>query len=295
MVPEYSFAFGRDHGLVGTLTQVSAECPASISRGLILFNAGVLHRVGPHRLHVNIARLAAVAGVPTLRFDLHGHGDSLRPGGELGYDEQVDADLHDAIDELSRRCGVERIAILGFCSGALPTYRAALAHHCVDSILLYDAFSYPTLRSRLRRGILLLRHHGPLGTLRGVGARLLQRLSRRHQALGNQPVDPPISRGELVRGFNLLAQRGVRVVLAYSGGAFDEVNYAGQFRDATRRYGLSDRVAVEFEPDINHVVTSLAAQDSFRDLILRRWLRLAEVPGPADIPELDTDAGPEAR
>lgn len=281
MTIEESFAFGPSRSLVGTLTRSSVAASATAAQGVILFNAGVLHRVGPHRLNVKIARRLAALGLPTLRFDLHGHGDSLRPPAGPSYHEQVDADLLAAADELARRTGVAHFAILGFCSGAYPAYRAALADPRVDAVLLYDAFIYPTLRSRLHHAAVRLRHHGVRGVLsRGLPMRLLRRVHQAYAGRRDTPramadEDSPVTRRELVQGLNRLTQRGVNVLVAFSGGSFDQANYAGQFRDATRRNGLSPQVRVAFEPHINHVVTSLASQEIFMDLVLRQWLGVA--------------------
>ncbi|MGA8008355.1 MAG: alpha/beta hydrolase, partial [Thiomonas sp.] len=61
--------------------------------GVLLFNAGVIHRVGAHRVNVKLARALAADGIATLRCDLHGMGDSLRADGRLSYKDQVVADL----------------------------------------------------------------------------------------------------------------------------------------------------------------------------------------------------------
>src|SRR6185436_6886506 len=55
-----------------TLSPATPAAPA-----FIILNAGVLHRVGPHRLHVILARRIAASGLPSLRLDLGGIGDSI--------------------------------------------------------------------------------------------------------------------------------------------------------------------------------------------------------------------------
>ena len=285
MNTEQSFAFGEDQGLVGTVTLPSRCDPSTAPQGLILFNAGVLPRTGPHRLNVKLARRLASQGVATLRFDLHGHGDSARASGALSYYQQVDSDLREAMNELASRCGARQFAILGFCSGAYPAYRAALADQRVNAILLYDGFVYPTPRGNLRRYRMRIRQHG---LARAVGGWLgrsaasgldklacaLRSRARAQTARGASHPPELIGRAELVQGLNALAQRGVRVAVLDAGDGFERINYAGQFRDATRKFGLSSQVMVEFLPEINHVVTSLRSQQLFGDFVLERWLRL---------------------
>ena len=283
---ETSFAFGPDGGLVGTLTQPEGTSSVVPTLGLVLFNAGVVHRVGPHRLNVKIARQAARMGVPALRFDLHGQGDSARASSSLGYVEQVLADLGCAMQELGSRSGVERFAILGFCSGAATALRIALVDPRVASVLLYDGFAYPTLRSRLRRYLMRIRQHGIAyavgGWLRrsvvqalGHSRRLLRALRRGSRGASTNAGSSPGSFGrrELVEALNTLVSRGVHITVLHSGDGFDHVNYAAQFRDATRWHGLSEKVVTDFLPQINHVATSLESQRIFCDYAVERWVR----------------------
>ena len=68
----------RDWPLFGMLHE-----PESVPvRGvLVIFNSGLLHRAGPHRLPVLLGRRVARAGFATLRIDQNGVGDSpRRPG-----------------------------------------------------------------------------------------------------------------------------------------------------------------------------------------------------------------------
>lgn len=286
MPAESSFAFGPDDGLIGTMTLPDRVASRPRRIGLLLFNAGVIHRIGPHRLNVKLARTACELGVPSLRFDIHGQGDSARAQGRLGYLDQVVQDLRVAMDELARRGSVDRFAILGFCSGAPSALRTALTDPRVASILLYDGFTYPTLKSRLRRYALRIRQHG---LARAVGNWLLHndssarawllRPSRAWRSLldrvssEERKMQGDISQGELVRALNILVERGVRVTVLHSGDGFEQRNYASQFRDATKRYGLSPDVVTSFLPQINHVVTSLKAQQAFCDYVIGCWLR----------------------
>lgn len=283
MSVEQSFAFGADQALVGTLTLPSRGDVTGGPQGLILFNAGVLPRTGPHRINVKLARGLASMGVATLRFDLHGHGDSGRADGSLGYHQQTDSDLREAMDELGRRAGVRKFAILGFCSGAYPAFRAALAETRVNAILLYDGFVYPTRRATARRYLMRIRQRGLMRSVRGwvrrgtaaAVARLFAGLRVWRSTAGDASRAPElINRADLVRGLNTLVERGVRVTVLAAGDSLDRANYTDQFRDATRRFGLSDQVNTAFLPEINHVVTSLRSQQLFIDFVVERWLEL---------------------
>jgi predicted alpha/beta hydrolase len=80
------------------------------------------------------AQAAAAAGIPTLRFDYAGSGDSV--------DGDTDADqlgvwsrnIADAAAELRRLCGVERVCALGLRLGALAAVLAATEHGGIDAL-----------------------------------------------------------------------------------------------------------------------------------------------------------------
>ena len=66
---------GAEGHLVGSLVQPTRP---SASVGVLFVNAGEIHRIGPHRIHVKLGRALAQDGVPSLRLDLTGLGDSGR-------------------------------------------------------------------------------------------------------------------------------------------------------------------------------------------------------------------------
>jgi hypothetical protein len=243
---------------------------------MILFNAGVVSRTGPHRINVKLARRLAAEGMSTIRFDLHGMGDSRRPDGRLDYRRQVVADLQAAMDALQRHAGVSAFALLGFCSGALPSYWAAQADARVRHIILYDAFDLPTRRSRLRYLALRLRRHGlapgavmlylqrALGTLRALPQRWHDRTAVDVEPQGDDRPSLP----ELARGLGELVGRGVRVSVLHSGADFSNVNHAEQIAEAfgfARNSGVAPRTG--FLASIDHIMTSINAQTAFVDWI----------------------------
>ena len=117
----------------------------------LLFNAGVVPRIGPNRLNVRIARALAARGIPALRFDLSGRGDSAPARGMESYEQQAVADIRAAMNLLSERTGVSRFALMGICSGAENAFHAALADERVVGVTLMDSYHYPTLRTHFNR------------------------------------------------------------------------------------------------------------------------------------------------
>ena len=71
---ESACAFGDQHQLIGVHTEPTGHYQGQPCA--VFITAGLLHHVGPNRLHVELARQLARQGAPGLRFDLSGTGDS---------------------------------------------------------------------------------------------------------------------------------------------------------------------------------------------------------------------------
>jgi exosortase A-associated hydrolase 1 len=112
-VREEPFAFTcRSDALVGV---VHHGAPAAAC-GVLIVVGGPQYRVGSHRQFVLLARTLAAAGVPVMRFDYRGMGDSA--GAFLGF-EQIEDDIAAAIDAFQARCPrVSDIVIWGLCDAA---------------------------------------------------------------------------------------------------------------------------------------------------------------------------------
>jgi pimeloyl-ACP methyl ester carboxylesterase len=243
-----------------------------------MFNAGVINRLGPHRMNVKLARTLAAQGITSLRFDLAGQGDSR--AGTSGIDPlaQAVSDLQAAMDHVERRCGIKRFVLIGICSGAINAYWAAQADARVAGILMFDGFWYRT------RWTLPVRHWK---RFRATGLRnTCTAVWRRFQARGNQrqsadaaavgviaategSANPP--RADFCRVMNELTKRGVAVMYLYTGTFIDYYSYENQLADEFGREYFFSRMQVEYTPDIDHSLTSLASQSRLIDL-LKPWV-----------------------
>ncbi|MEE4175218.1 MAG: alpha/beta fold hydrolase [Xanthomonadales bacterium] len=137
---------GPGEGLSAMLTR-----PRETDRSrpvFVLLNAGLLHRVGPFRLHVVLARRLARSGFPVLRIDLSGIGYTpKRPGPQRVDSARKDADI--VFDWLRTSCGLERPVLLGSCSGADLAHRIAVADDRVKGAVFLDGYAYRNSRSTL--------------------------------------------------------------------------------------------------------------------------------------------------
>lgn len=94
-----------------------AELPSNqANTGVVIVVGGPQYRVGSHRQFVTTARAIAAAGLPVLRFDHRGIGDSQ---GEPRPFYALNDDIRAAIDGLCTAApAVRRVVLWGLCDGA---------------------------------------------------------------------------------------------------------------------------------------------------------------------------------
>jgi len=113
---EHAVTFASQ-SLVGVLTDADhADKPGLPA--VVFLNAGMLHRVGPNRLHVRLARNLARRGFTSLRFDRSGVGDSPARTDGLPLRDAALGDVRDALDFLAAERGASSFILVGLCSGA---------------------------------------------------------------------------------------------------------------------------------------------------------------------------------
>jgi pimeloyl-ACP methyl ester carboxylesterase len=134
---ECAALFGGDRDLVGVVTPTRPDRPTSRTAALFL-NAGLIHRVGAHRLNVRLARTLADHGVCSLRFDLSGVGDSRPAPDPRPLIQRWVAEIRMAMDFLHESEGAERFIVAGSCSGAVGAYLAAQADPRVAGVALIN-------------------------------------------------------------------------------------------------------------------------------------------------------------
>ncbi len=133
-VSEPLYFSSGDHELFAWLHRPAVPRPASI--GLVICKPFGYEGLCVHRSVRTFAETAAKLGVPSLRFDYLGCGDSA----DIDPDEdQINAwvdDILAAVAELRRRTGVEQVCLLGIRLGALLAALAAARSACVKGLVL---------------------------------------------------------------------------------------------------------------------------------------------------------------
>ncbi len=131
----------------GELFGILAEPTDSPSPGpcLVMLNSGAIRRVGPNRMWVEFCRHWAAKGIPTLRLDLEGIGDSdgdaariTRLYPSVMYTEERIGQAIAAIDMLEQRGLGNRFILAGLCSGAYWSFNAARRDERVSAVFLIN-------------------------------------------------------------------------------------------------------------------------------------------------------------
>ena len=129
MTSEQALALGPHGGLVVIYTPGHvAATPDPARPAVVMFNPGLIHHVGPHRLHVKLARALAAQGIGSARVDFAGIGDSIARADRLSPAALVQRETTEVLDELERR-GHRAFILVGLCSGA----QAAREMACTDA------------------------------------------------------------------------------------------------------------------------------------------------------------------
>jgi len=270
---ETAICLGSGDVLVGVLTEpddpVDGDVPA-----IVLLNAGIVHRSGPSRLYVEIARRLAARGYPSIRLDLAGIGDSDSRQENLTDQEGNERDVRLAMDFLQSRIGTRRFLLGGLCSGADISHQVALRDDRVAGLIALDAFAYPKFGYYVRRLGRWARNPGYVYR-RAVA---ILRSSRIGRGLLGSPRD--FQRAQPVRMFErdlppqdqvaaeiqVFMDRGMQALYVFAGGC-PWYNYAGQFFNNFPNVRCNPQVEVEYFEQADHTYLLVADRERLIDRI----------------------------
>jgi pimeloyl-ACP methyl ester carboxylesterase len=270
--------FGDARTLVGIVTEPANG--AASDTAFLLLNAGVVHRVGPNRIHVTAARRLAEQGFLAVRFDMSGLGDSGSRRDSVPFDQASVLEAREVMSAIQREYGIARFVTVGLCSGAVVAFRAAVADERVlGSVLInpqgfvqseeWNAYvvNKALARKYWREKLLSPRSWRQALTGRSNYRQLVDVMRRRVSSmLGRNQTVTRIA-GELAADFSQLQARGIRVLLACSEGDFG-VDYLSTILGP--RFGRREDMETLTLPRGDHSLTMAASQQQFFDG-LSRW------------------------
>lgn len=280
---EKALRLGSNAGLAAVLTEPPAGTPGN-GQGLVLLNAGLLHRVGPSRLHVQMARRMAAAGFTSLRFDFSGIGDSEARRDGLAFEQSAVLEVQQALDTLAAR-GIHRFTLAGLCSGADAAFLSAVADPRVSALLMLDPWVYPTWKytpMALWRKLQNRRSWRNLLSGETLQRRVLVPLLKRlrggasAQAGGDNVVVAHYARdfppkAQVQGQMQALLARRVRMLVVFSGGMPESVSYQGQLQECFGELDFGGLLQEHFEPSAEHIFSALPHQRWVVELAAR-WL-----------------------
>jgi pimeloyl-ACP methyl ester carboxylesterase len=281
---EEAVTFGIGSSLIGIVTDPPAETRVHLRRGVILLNPGLVHRVGPGRIYVKIARALAARGFVVLRFDFSGIGDSNVRRDQTTFEKSTVDETREAIDFLGRARGVEHVTLLGGCSGAAISLRTAGCDPRVRQAVLIN---FPVAedeetdanRERLNRAkahyywkFALARPASWHKLLTGKAdyrqiLRVLRTQARRRLSMGNN------SQGEQTQfagELRSVTERGVSLVFVCSAGdpTVDDLREAGG--DQLKQLCAQGAVVLDIIPRSDHTFSTLADQEKLLKTVVTR-------------------------
>lgn len=216
-------------------------------RAVVLFNAGLIHRMGPFRLHVHLARRLAEQGLDVFRFDMPRIGDA--PAGTHPDAESV---VREALDAVQASTGARSFIVGGICSAADQGWRIALADTRVDGVLLLDGMAVRGPWFRIGQLRLMLAR----SPLRWPGMLLRLLRAKPDDAPGLSDFRDWPEHGQFLAQAGQLLERGVRILAFYTGGVSYYLLHPRQIDATFGRYRRDPRLDVEFWPQLDHILFS---------------------------------------
>ncbi len=256
---EEPVVFGRRHPLFGVLHEEPGYRPELPP--ILLTSAGTVHRIGPHRFYVTLARRWARLGFRVLRVDLSGIGDS--PAGDDGVENVTyPRDGYDDLGEAIELLGASRIIVAGLCSGGDFAFQMGLRDPRVASALILNPRTFCV-------NDLAAVETGNFASVLAAADRVAGRFHVSQVSPAAEPVPVPESLREMV-------ERGVDTLLVVTEGD-PGVHYVDTHRgDAMRALRALPGFRREDIAGTDHNFTSLWSQEKVSDLctehLTRRYL-----------------------
>jgi len=136
---ETVWMYGENPSLVGVMTQGSSHETRTDLPVLLYLSGQGIHRVGPNRLFVRMARHIVCNGFRSFRFDFSGVGDSSYTGDDDPcFLNRVVNDTIRTMDFLSQQWGIRKFILIGLCWGGGISFEVSGRDHRVVGALLLN-------------------------------------------------------------------------------------------------------------------------------------------------------------
>ncbi len=118
------------------LTGILSLPETPFSQGVLIIVGGPQYRVGSHRQFTLLSRDLAQAGIPCMRFDYRGMGDS---DGESHTFENIHEDIRTAVDAFFVQCpNLEKLVLWGLCDAASAAIFYAHSDNRIRGLVLVN-------------------------------------------------------------------------------------------------------------------------------------------------------------
>ncbi len=287
--------FGRDALLVGVLTVPEKKMRNNLC--VVISNSGLIHKPGPNRLGVRIARQLAGVGVHAFRFDFSGLGDSPLSGVVTNTLQAHIAEIRQAMDKVTQLTGITRFALYGLCSAAELSFKTSLLDERVDRLILVDGYHesgewveplhlaahrncsiryYKKHLFDYRRWRKILSGKSKVFTLKNLQAapaalffpvakKIKKLFRRRPPPCEKDTTASPGASG--IDKWNILFNRGVVVQLIYSEGSHYIDLFNQTLATALQPFRKEQQLALHLIKDTDHTFTPVWSQQLLTDLV----------------------------
>lgn len=265
--------FGPENCMMGIVSeprQTISDRPI-----ILILNSGLIHRIGPYRMGVELARQLAELGFLVIRFDLSKIGDSTSYDSTLGFKERTISEIRAAMDMMERRYSVNQFISIGLCTGAMNSHLITSNDDRVLAAVMLDGYVYPTLRFHCNRLLQKSRNVFSSGNLLQKIGNLAGAKTISSGMSGLEGVDywnlPPKS--EISEDLLKMMVRKVELLFIYSGGMHYYFNYKNQLKDSFRSINFSGQVEIHYLKEMDHTYTLSSDRRQMLDVIVS-WLKV---------------------
>ncbi len=127
--------FGKSSSLSGILSYSETSKPKFC---IVYLNAGIVHKVGPNCIYVNLSRNLCMEGIWGFRFDYSGLGDNINEGDDTSSEDKKLSEIEQSIDTINKETGISKFIIIALCSSSSVALDAFKLIKAVKGAVIID-------------------------------------------------------------------------------------------------------------------------------------------------------------